>query len=65
MLSYSHFVQTIKTLPDIVMDNVELLLEYLSDRAWKPVSVFHKYGGVQLCLRTIGIIADWPPYPGK
>ena len=49
----------------MLAEDIHLLTEFMSNRNWRPATVFHKLNGVQLFLKTITLIADWPAYTGK
>ena len=57
--------QTMKLTAEVLMENMQLLLSHLSSHYWRPAADFAKLAGVQLFLRTITLISDWPPYAGK
>ena len=58
-------LQTMKLSPEMLAEDIHLLTEFMSNRNWRPATVFHKLNGVQLFLKTITLIADWPAYTGK
>ena len=46
-------------------ENIQLLLQHMSHVSWKPAAMFDKMNGVELFLKTITLVADWPAYSGK
>ncbi len=55
-----------KNPPEVVQDNIELLLECLPLRMrWDAISQFNKLGGISLLLQLVAMAADWTPYTGK
>jgi len=50
---------------EVMAETIELLLDCMTERYWKPVAMFGRFGGVQLFLRLITLIADWAAYTGK
>ena len=58
--------QASKFPPEVIQNNVELLLECLPYRMkWEPFSRFFKLGGISMLLQLVAIAAEWRPYPGK
>lgn len=58
--------QAAKFSPEVVQENVELLLECLPQRHnWRPVSNFMRLGGIQLLMELVSLAVDWTSYTGK
>ncbi|XP_033745476.1 DDB1- and CUL4-associated factor 1-like [Pecten maximus] len=58
--------KAIKLSPELVQENVELMMELMPVRAhWGPEATFHKLGGIQLLSQLIAMAPSWNNYPGK
>ncbi|XP_060078486.1 DDB1- and CUL4-associated factor 1-like [Ylistrum balloti] len=58
--------KAIKLSPELVQENVELMMELMPVRAhWAPEATFHKLGGIQLLSQLIAMAPSWNNYPGK
>ena len=58
--------QSSKFSEEVIQDNMELLLEYLSPRAkWEPVNKFLRLGGATLLLQLVAMASEWNAYTGK
>jgi HIV-1 Vpr-binding protein len=59
-------LQATKFPPEVIQDNIELLLECLPNRmSWRPVSDFMRLGGIQLLMQLVAMATDWITYTGK
>ncbi|XP_067935367.1 DDB1- and CUL4-associated factor 1-like isoform X1 [Watersipora subatra] len=57
--------KTMKMAPELLTEDIQLLLQCMSKKYWKPAAMFKKMNGVELFLKTITLVADWPAYNGK
>jgi len=58
--------QATKFSPEVIQENVELLLECLPQRHnWRPVSNFMRLGGIHLLMELVSMAVDWTTYTGK
>jgi len=58
--------QATKFAPEVVQENVELLLECLPQRHnWRPVANFMRLGGIQLLMELVSMAIEWTSYTGK
>jgi len=59
-------LQAAKFSPEVIQENVELLLECLPQRHnWRPVSNFMRLSGIQLLMELVSMAVDWTSYTGK
>jgi hypothetical protein len=59
-------LQPMKLTPQVISENVELLLEMLPARChWPAESQFHKLGGPTLLMQLLSISPSWGTFPGK
>ncbi|KAK3101991.1 hypothetical protein FSP39_007955 [Pinctada imbricata] len=58
--------KNLKLNPEIVQENIEIMMELLPLRLhWEPEATFHKLGGISLLCQLIGMAPEWNSYPGK
>ncbi|XP_046327233.1 DDB1- and CUL4-associated factor 1-like isoform X2 [Haliotis rufescens] len=56
----------LKLTPEVIQDNMELLMELLPLRThWVPEATFHRLGGIQLLIQLVAMAPDWNNSPGK
>jgi len=66
MCQYAYVFQATKFSPEVIQENVELLLECLPQRHnWRPVSNFMRLGGIHLLMELVSMAVDWTTYTGK
>ena len=52
--------------PEVIRDNIDLLLECSPLRMrWDPVSDFIRLGGIHMLLQLVAMAAEWSAYTGK
>ena len=58
--------QAMKLSPELVSENMELLLDMMPLRQqWTPEATFHRLGGLPLLTQLVALSCDWGNYTGK
>ena len=65
-ICFCFLLQPLKLSPEVIQENVELMMELLPIRQqWTPEAVFNKLGGMQLLCQLLALSSDWSNYTGK